>query len=165
YNLLVAAGLAVMLSYIVQVAITGPLKYKSLYEQQVPRRADSPAHHLEHVEAAIHLLANHHISVPETVSHLDLRALLASGIALDLPDGKRLALGVLKKKSPYVGKSVQENFPVADQEDLEIVAVFREGHTLLPHSDLVLKPEDRLLVIAKEEVWKRLESRLAAQEV
>jgi CIC family chloride channel protein len=165
YNLLVAAGLAVMLSYIVQVAITGPLKYKSLYEQQVPRRADSPAHHLEHVEAAIHLLANHHISVPETVSHLDLRALLASGIALDLPDGKRLALGVLKKKSPYVGKSVQENFPVADQEDLEIVAVFREGHTLLPHSDLVLKPEDRLLVIAKEEVWKRLESHLAAQEV
>jgi CIC family chloride channel protein len=161
YNLLVAAGLAVMLSYIVQVAISSPLKYKSLYEQQVPGRADSPAHHLEHVEAAIHLLANRRVSVPESVSHLDLRALLASGIALDLPDGRRLALGILKKKSPYVGKSVQENFPVADQEDLEIVAVFREGHTLLPHSDLVLKAEDRLLVLTTEESWKRLESHLA----
>ncbi|MCG6980932.1 MAG: hypothetical protein LJE88_05950, partial [Deltaproteobacteria bacterium] len=110
---------------------------------------------------AIHLLANRRILVPETVSHLDLRALLASGIALDLPDGKRLALGILKKKSPYVGKSVQENFPIADQEDLEIVAVFREGHTLLPRSDLVLKAEDRLLVLAKEESWKGLESHFA----
>ena len=162
YHLLPAASLAVVLSYLVQVALSAHLKCNSLYEAQVPGRADSPAHHLEHLETAIHLLHNRRVAVPDTVSHLDLRALLASGIPVDLPDGKRLALGVLKPQSPYVGTSIQESFPLDDQEDLEIVAVFRQGHTLLPHSGLVLKGEDRLLVLTTEEVWKRLESHLAA---
>ena len=162
YHLLAPAALAVILSYLIQVSLSAQLKYGSLYEAQVPGRADSPAHHLEHLEAAIHLLHNHRISVPDTVSHLDLRALLASGISLDLPDGRRLALGSLKKKSPYVGKAIQEIFPLDDQEDLEIIAVFRQGHTLLPHSGLVLKREDRLLVLTTEEVWRKLlESHLA----
>jgi CIC family chloride channel protein len=161
YHLLPPAALAVILSYLIQVSLSGQLKYGSLYEAQVRGRADSPAHHSEHLEAAIHLLHNRRVTVPDTFSHLDLRALLASGISLDLSDDKRLALGSLKKKSPYVGKSVQENFLVADQESFEIVAVFRQGHTLLPHSGLLLKPEDRLLVITTEEVWKRFESDLA----
>ena len=46
-------------------------------------------------------------------------------------------------------------------EGLEIVAVFRQGRTLLPHAGLLLKPEDRLLVITTEELWKRFESHLA----
>jgi CIC family chloride channel protein len=161
YHLLPAASLAVVLSYLVQAALSAHLKYRSLYEAQVPGRADSPAHHLEHVESAIHLLQTQRISMPQSVSHLDLRALLASGIPVDLPDGKRLALGVLKPQSPYVGTSIQESFPLDDQEDLEIVAVFRQGHTLLPHSGLVLKAADRLLVLTTEEVWKGLESHLA----
>jgi CIC family chloride channel protein len=161
YHLLPPAALAVILSYLIQVSLSGHLKYGSLYEAQVPGRADSPAHHNEHLEAAIHLLHNRRVSVPDTVSHLDLRALLASGISLDLPDGKKLALGSLKKECPYVGKAIQESFPLAEQEGFEVVAVFRQGHTLLPHSGLVLKPEDRLLVITTEEVWGRLESHLA----
>jgi len=161
YHLLPAASLAVVLSYLVQAALSAHLKYNSLYEAQVPGRADSPAHQLEHLEAAIHLLHKRRVSVPDTVSHLDLRALLASGIALDLPDGRRLALGILKPQSPYVGKSIQESFPLDDQEVLEVVAIFRQGHTLLPHSGLVLKAADRLLVLTTEEVWKRLESHLA----
>jgi len=160
YHLLPPAALAVILSYLVQVALSGQLKYMSLYEAQVPGRADSPAHHTEHLEAAIHLLHNRRVSVPDTVSHLDLRALLASGISLDLPDGKRLALGSLKKKSPYVGKAIQESFPVDDQEDLEVVAVFRQGHTLLPHSGLVLKAADRLLVLTTLDAWRELEPQL-----
>jgi len=60
-----------------------------------------------------------------------------------------------------VGKSIQESFPLDDQEVLEVVAIFRQGHTLLPHSGLVLKAADRLLVLTTEEVWKRLESHLA----
>jgi len=162
YHLLPPAALAVILSYLIQVSLSAHLKYHSLYEAQVPGRADSPAHHLEHLEAAIHLLHRRRVSAPDTVSHLDLRALLASGIALDLPDGSRLALGILKKKSPYVGKSIQESFPLDEQEDVEVVAVFRQGHTLLPHSGLILEPEDRLLVLTTEEVWKRLESHLAS---
>jgi CIC family chloride channel protein len=160
YHLLPPAALAVILSYLIQVSLSAQLKYGSLYEAQVPGRADSPAHHLEHLEAAIHLLHHRRITVPETVSHLDLRALLASGIALDLPDGKRLALGSLKKKNPYVGKTIEDSFPLAEQEDLDVVAVFRQGHTLLPHSGLLLKPEDRLLVLTTPEAWRKLEPQM-----
>jgi len=161
YHLLPAAALTVILSYLIQVSLSRHLKYKSLYEAQVPGRTDSPAHHLEHIEAAIHLLHHRRVTVPETVSHLDLRALLASGISLDLPDGKRLALGVLKKQSHFVGCSIEECFPQGEEEDFEVIAVLRQGQTLLPHSGLILKSADRLLVITTEEVWKKFESHLA----
>jgi hypothetical protein len=73
-------------------------------------------------------------------AHLsDLAPLLASGIPIDLPDGKRLGRGVLKPKSPYAGQSVQKSFPVDGQEDLEVVAIFRERNTLLPHSGIILQ--------------------------
>ncbi len=38
YHLLPAAALVVTLSYLVQVTASGPLRYKSLYEAQLPRR-------------------------------------------------------------------------------------------------------------------------------
>ena len=99
--------------------------------------------------------------MPPTCRHLDLRALLASGIPVDLPDGKRLALGRLKAKSPYVGRSVQESFPVDSRAGLEVVAVFREGQTLLPYSDLILQGEDQLLVFALPDAWSQLEPHLS----
>jgi len=98
--------------------------------------------------------------VPETISHLDLRDLLASGIALDLPDENRLALGVLKKESPFVGQPLKTAFSEIEDGNLEIIAIFRQGHTLLPNPDLLLKPEDRILVITREETWKQLDAHL-----
>jgi CIC family chloride channel protein len=46
YQMLVPAGLAVILSYLVQATLSVHFKYKSLYEAQVPKQADSPAHYL-----------------------------------------------------------------------------------------------------------------------
>ena len=102
YHLLVPAALAVMVSYYIEVTLSARLKYKSLYEAQVPSRPDSPAHHSEHLEAAIRLLGMRGLVVPATFSHVDVRELLASGIPVDLPDGKRLVIGILKSGSPYV---------------------------------------------------------------
>ena len=109
YELLVPAALAVMLSYLIEVKLSSRFKYISLYEAQVPGRPDSPAHHVEHVEAAVRLLAERNISVPKSVGHLDLRTLLASGIPVDLPDNKSLLIGVLKPDSPFTGKTIQSN--------------------------------------------------------
>jgi CIC family chloride channel protein len=161
YHLLAAAALAVMLSYFTQVTLSARFKYKSLYEAQVAGRADSPAHQAEQLETTIQLLQTCRICVPSNCSHLDLQALVASGIPIDLPDGKRLGLGFLKPKSPYVGRSVQKSFPVDGQEDLEVVAIFREGNTLLPHSGIILQADDRLLVLASQEAWSRLEPHLS----
>jgi len=154
YHLLVAAALAVMISYIIQTGLTVRLKYKSLYEAQVPGRPDSPAHQVEHVEAAIQLLADRKVSVPETVSHLDLRTLLASGIPIDLPDNKRLVIGILKADSPCVNKLIKNCFPIREREDLDLVAIFRDGHTVLPHPEQMLCSGDRILVIASFKGWE-----------
>jgi CIC family chloride channel protein len=162
YHFLAAAALAVMLSYVTQVTLSSRLKYNSLYEAQVAGRADSPAHHAEQLEASIQLMKTRRISVPSTFSHLDLQGLLASGIPVDMPDGKRLSLGNLKPKSPYVGRSVQESFPLDGQEDLELVAIFRQGNTLLPHPGLILQEDDRLLLITSHEAWSRLEPHLSS---
>jgi CIC family chloride channel protein len=154
YHLLVAAALAVMISYIIQASLSARLKYNSLYEAQVPGRSDSPAHQVEHLETAIQLLADRRVSVPETVSHLDLRTLLASGIPIDLPDSKRLVIGVLKPDSPCVNQLIRDCFPIREREDLDLVAIFRNGHTVLPHPHQVLRAGDRILVIASSVGWE-----------
>jgi CIC family chloride channel protein len=155
YELLVPAALAVVLSYIIQVNLSSRLKYNSLYEAQVPGRPDSPAHQVEHLEAAIRLLAERRVFVPKTVSHLDLRTLLASGIPVDLPDNKRLLIGVLKPESTYVARPIRANFALDDQDELELVAVFRDGHTFLPHPEVELQAGDRLLLITTPQAWNQ----------
>jgi len=162
YHLLVPAALAVVLSFMIQGALARHLKYKSLYEAQVPERVDSPAHHLEHVEAALKLLRDKKLSVPPDGTHLDLRQLLAAGIPVDLPDRKRLLMGVLDAESSYVGKRLALCFPVANQDHLELIAVLRGGHTLLPHTNVRLQAGDCLLVIASLEGQEQLAPHLAA---
>jgi CIC family chloride channel protein len=156
YQLLGVAALSVMMSYLIQTGISESFKYRTLYEAQVRGRADSPAHHVEQLECAVHLLDTCKISMPQTCTHLDLRALLASGIPVDLPDGKKLVIGILKPKSPFVGRKVKEILTERESDDLQIVAVFRQGHTLLPHAAIVLQPEDRLMAIASPAAWDKL---------
>jgi CIC family chloride channel protein len=147
YSLLAPAALSVMLSFLIQTALSANLKYKSLYEAQVPIRSSSPAHYVESLETILKLLREQHFLVPATVSHLDLRLLLASGIPVDLPGNKQLILGVLRGNSPYVGKTLREFFEQNQREEVDLVTIFREGRTLLPLDDLVLKKNDRFLVI------------------
>lgn len=161
YSLLVPAALSVMLSYLIQNTLSARLKYKSLYEAQVPIRYDSPAHYVEHVEAVLRLLSERRFSVPATVTHLDLRTLLASGIPVDVPDNKQLIIGVLRADSLYVGKPIETYFSSNKRDDLELVAVFRQGHTLLLHADLVLQAGDRLLAIASSQGKKQLALHIA----
>ena len=127
-----------------------------MYEGQVPGRADSPAHHIEHLEAVLHLLSEQRFSVPASVTHLDLRALIASGIPIDLPGGKQLIVAVLKEKSPCVGKPMDCWSVLEVQEDIEIVALFRKGETVLPRPELKLQARDRLLIIASPQARQRL---------
>lgn len=151
YNLLVAAALAVMISYIIQVNLSARLKYTSLYEAQVPGRHDSPAHQVEHLETAVHLLAEKQVKVPGIVSHLDLRTLLASGIPIDLPDNKRLVIGTLDQDSPCSGSLIRDCFPISERENLDLIAILRDDHTILPHPSKQLQPGDRVLAIISPE--------------
>jgi CIC family chloride channel protein len=156
YNFLVPAALAVMVSYLVQTNLSRSLRYRSLYEAQVPTRADSPAHHAEQVEAALRLLSEHRISVPATFCHVDLRALLTSGVPVDVAEGKRLILVALDSKSPLVGRTIQAAFQDADEEKLELLGVFRGGDLHRPRPELELLAGDQLLMVALPGEWDRL---------
>jgi CIC family chloride channel protein len=160
YELLVPAALAVMVAFLVQGRLSARLKYRSLYEAQVPGRSDSPAHNLDYVEVALKLLDERKLTVPAGAGSLDLRAVLASGVPVDLADGTKMMIGALRADSPLAGKRIRDCFP-QKSADSEIAAVYRRGHTLLPHAGLVLRPKDRLLLIATEEGRRRLAPHLA----
>jgi len=160
YHLLVAAALAVAISYIVEVILTSKLKYKSLYEAQVPGREDSPAHHGDYLKAALHILKNHNITLSPDDEHVDLERLLDTGVPIDLADDKQLRLGRLTAKSALAGKRVRDLVSVLPSEladQVRVSAIFRNGHTLIPYGDLVFKPCDRVLFIAVPQAWQFLE--------
>lgn len=161
YQILVPASLAVMLSYLVQVTISKRLKYKSLYEGQVPSRADSPAHHVEHMKTAMRLLNELKISVPRTFSHLNLYSILISGIRVDLPDGKQLTIGVLKPESSWIGKSFETGFLSEVDDEIEIFAIFRNGHPIFPHPDTILESRGQVLTVATNKAMKWLEEHIS----
>ncbi|MGH9681023.1 MAG: chloride channel protein, partial [Candidatus Acidiferrales bacterium] len=108
YKLLPAAGFAVLLSYLVQTQLSAHLKYNSLYEAQVRGRMDSPARYVENVQLALNLLGTRSIPNAAKVGHLDLVALLDSGIPINLPGRRQLHVGVLRPESSLVGKKTQD---------------------------------------------------------
>lgn len=156
YQLLVPAGLAVMLSYLVQINLSPFFRYGSLYEAQVPDRADSPAHQAEQVQIAMRLLDHGGIVWPEQVTHLHLVSLLQSGLALDLPDGSTLTASVLTPDnsplSAWIGKQIHSR-PTSDAvTQTRIIAILRGQTVLTPRPDTVLQAADRLLLIAQPKI-------------
>ena len=128
----------------------------------MPSRADSPAHRAEQVETALRLLRDKQFSMPPTAGHIDLQNLLSHGVAIDLPDEKRMLLAGVPQESSWTGKTVRQCF--RGEEDLdkaELVAVLREGHLMPPHADLQLMQGDKLLVIATDRGLKLLKGPLA----
>jgi CIC family chloride channel protein len=161
YQLLVPAALAVTLSYLIQKLLSSRIKYKSLYEAQVPYRTDSPAHHLENIGIALGLMCEPWSSESQTVSHLDLVDLLNSGVAVDLAQGKKLTIGVLRPESPWVGQPIGAKCRKSLGPDNEIIAILRGERLLLPHPDMRLKSGDHLLTIVSPEATEHFEQHLA----
>lgn len=156
YQLLASASLAVMISYFLQVSLTQYFKYPSLYEGQVPRREDSPAHYLEAIQAALNLLGRRKIPLVDKLGHLDLLRLLRSRVRFDLPGGRELTMAVVPTESPAVGKTIGDLYEKLEQYDFEIVTVRRREHVLFPHPDTLIEPDDRLVMIVTPEARKEL---------
>jgi CIC family chloride channel protein len=160
YQLLVPAGLAVMLSFVIQYNLSRFFKYESLYEAQVAGRTDSPAHQAEHVQIALRLLEQGKIALPPEITHLHLAALLRSGVCLDLPDGSQLVIGALRPESPWVGKSLQARTLDGPIKDSKIIAVLRGKSVILARPATILQPGDRLVLVASEEARTELQKHL-----
>ncbi len=151
YALLVPAALAVMLSYLVQMRLSARLRYRSVYEAQVANRADSPAHHTQHLETALRILREQDLSNLENLGEVDLLALLRAGISVELAGGRRIVIGALSPKSPAVGTTLGTSGRDLAGADTNVIAIFRHEHILIPRADTMLENGDRLVVVANDD--------------
>lgn len=160
YTLLVPATLAVVLSYLVQMRLSSRLTYRSVYEAQVMNRGDSPAHHEKHLEIALKILRDKGMSGGPLTSSGELVSLLRSGAAVDLPGERRLAVGVLRVDSPFVGRTVGASAAQLETEGMTVVALIRGEHMLAPRADLTFTAGDRLILVVKagelEHAWRHV---------
>lgn len=146
YDLLVPAALAVMLSYLIQVRLSRGFKYRSLYEAQVPRRADSPAHHTEHLQIALRIIEERRLVGPLPDTHLNLVSLLRSGIPVELPDQRRLTVGIVRSGSPLVGRAVGEAAGRLDGETT-VITIIRGEHMIAVRPETRVEEGDRLILL------------------
>jgi chloride channel protein, CIC family len=163
YHLLLPAGLAVMISYLLQARLAAvfKLKYRSLYEGQVPTVQDSPAHYREEIQNGLQLLSSRQVPFEQKLKHIDLMELLRSRIRFDLPGGRMLTMGVVKEGGPLAGKTIDTLYSRLEPFDFEVVAVARREHCLLPQSDTLLEPNDRLIVLTSPEARQPLQEYIA----
>jgi CIC family chloride channel protein len=162
YTLLVPSALAVILSYLVQTRLSRHVAYRSVYEAQVPTRADSPAHHTQHLEIALRILREHKLTNLKSIGELDLVSLLRAGIPVELTDDRRLSVGVLRADSPYVSTTVGASGRKLGGADTNIIAILRDEHMLAPRADTVLLAGDRLIVVSDATSVDRLSEQLDA---
>ncbi|MGH9345568.1 MAG: chloride channel protein [Terriglobia bacterium] len=161
YQLLVPAGMAVMISYLVQVRLSSFVKYRSLYEGQVPTRHDSPAHYFEQIRVGLDILGGGNLPPMDKIGHLDLPRLLRARVRLDLLGGKELAMGVIREGSPLVGKAMGMLHKQLSYHEFQIITIMRRGQVLLPRPEMLLEADDQVLLVAspdgKEPLSKYLE--------
>jgi CIC family chloride channel protein len=147
YTLLVPAALAVLLSYLVQARLSAHGKYQSIYEAQVRSRADSPAHHTQHLQTALRILREEEPSSLKALGELDLVALVRSGIRVELAGHRRLFVGALRRESALVGTTIAQTGRTLAGKDSNIIGVVRGDTMCPPHANLVLEAGDRLILI------------------
>lgn len=147
FHLLLPAGIAVMIAYLLQQVLSSKLKYSSLYEGQVRDRRSSPAHYMEHIRIAMELLGKRDLHVSNNLGHLDLLRLMRSRIQFDLPGSKELTMSQVNKEGPLVGKTISSLYRSLPESEFEVIAILRREHVLLPHPDTIVEPLDRLILI------------------
>ncbi len=90
----------------------------------------------------------------------ELLSILRSGAAVDLPGERRLAVGVLRADSPFVGTTIAESTAQLELEGMTVVSVIRGEHMLAPRPDLMFTQGDRLIIVAKpgdlERAWTHM---------
>ena len=163
YRLRGAASLAVLVSSLVQTRLSSflNLKYRGMYEAQVPHRSNSPAHYAEYLRVGSNLLGKRKVEGAGRLAHLNVMSLLRSGISVDLPEGKQILGRQVQPESSYIGQPVQKCSDEAGEENEDIVVILRDHDVLLPNPESVFKQGDRMLAIASSSGRKWLDKHFA----
>ncbi|MCF7797455.1 MAG: chloride channel protein [Lentisphaeria bacterium] len=152
YKLMVPTMLTVVLSYMIQSWLTRNAKYSTLYQAQVRNRSQSPVHHAEYLKTALKIVKGTKTKLSDDLTPINMKDLLRVGMPVTLDDnGRSVFMGVVRKASPLVGKSLKEIFQ--GKGHLLIMSILRAGKFLIPDGDTVLEPWDRLVVVISREEY------------
>ncbi len=156
YQLLVPAGMAVTIAYMVQYVGSSPFKYRSLYEAQVPTRQQSAAHYVEGIRTAIDVVQRGYVRDSTDLGSVDLMSLLSTGIAIEAGAGQSLITVVIAETSPLDNLTLNQARDQKLAGCCRIVAVFHgeQAQELTP--DLTLHCNDRLLILVSENGREKL---------
>jgi CIC family chloride channel protein len=155
YELLVPALLAVLLSFLIEGLITLKARYPSLYEAQVPTRAESPAHHHRFLQTAIKLLKSGTTKIPPDLSPLEVQDLLRLGIPIPLGvAAKTIYQGIIRPNATCVGKPIKECW--FSPYKAQILAIIHSEVALIPGPETVLSRHDMVIVALSPENYPEM---------
>lgn len=161
YELLIPAGIAVIISYLLQEFLTRHAKHRTMYKAQVPYRSDSPAHEEEHWRLAYQMLRHKDINLPSDVGYLELLKLIQSGVPINLSDGKDFLLGEIHEDSPLRGKCLKSEAAAPLHQHAEVVALLHEGDIFVPNGDTKFHNKDQVLVLAESDRTEEIRKLMA----
>ncbi len=161
YELLIPAGIAVIVSYLLQEFLTRHAKHRTMYKAQVPYRSDSPAHEEEHWRLAYQMLRHDDVKLPSDVGYLELLQLIQSGVPIKLSSGKDFLLGEIHENSPLRGKFLSSEAAKPLHQNAEVIALLHDGDILVPNGQTKLHNKDQLLVLAESDKTGKIRELLA----
>lgn len=159
YTLILPTMLAVAISFIIQKGLTKNLKYSTLYEAQVERPVQSPAHRARFYNAVAAMLRQHTVRLDEELVRQEVAERLEKGEAIPLSKGSAgeefLFTLHLEEDSPLVGYYVKH---AGIPSGVLLVSIFRGNSVIIPHGDTFIERGDSLVVAATEEEFRNFRS-------
>ncbi len=158
YRLLAPAALTVLLAYLLQVFLVSMfnLKYKSLYEAQVPDRSFSPVHQIDELKNILSFYTPKLSLNPKRINRIDLLSLLESSIPINIPNGKQIFFGSLKSDYPKFDDDSKCELFYMKYKDAEVMAMFRDGGWIYPQCGIDLQKGDELLLMGVPSVIDKI---------
>jgi hypothetical protein len=117
-----------------------------LYEGQVVDRAASPAHQVEQLQAALHLLESGVVVGEHDLDHLNLVQLIQAGVPIELLD-VRLEIAPVAADSPLVTRRLDTLVPETLRGKARIIAVLRGAGVEFATGDAVVAAGDGLVIL------------------
>lgn len=157
YQLLAETALTVLVAYLLQVYLVKlfKLKYSSLYEAQVPNQSFSPVHQIDRLREILTFYSYQLSITGEQIDRTELLNMLESSVPIDLPNSLQLFFGVLKGHSSH-SLVVQDQKGTVNYEKAQVLALFRNGTWIFPHSEIKMEKGDELLLMAAVDEIKRI---------
>ena len=143
YTLLAPTALTVVLAYVLQSEICRKLnlRYKSLYEAQVPNKSYSPVHQVENLKNIIACYAKSILISIKELKDENILRLLESGVPIKLKNGNMLFFGTLIKKL-----EAEKTKDELSYKGAKVIYVFRNGEWLHPLEINSLEVGDEVLI-------------------